>query len=534
MSKCFGFLRRSFVVVVTCVITVVSMAVSISPPVSAVGVFSPFNFYQLYQMLHGLLLGDGGGNSQTFGEWLEENMTRTVGSGNEKKEFLITPGMKLSDMMTQASLNLVLGAALSDGGIAGTSKIKDLIDSWTEVYDTSDIGEIGDSAGNDFVYDGLETYNGLFRFSRPLQFISKSYPNMKNGMFFNPSSATPYVVLVPVADSSLSPPYRVYQIAYFSSSKKWDDTLFSLSYMHLGTSGSAWTYVTFHPSLWEKPQQFSNGQYCWSMSDAQNFLNVIGIDGSVVYDSVDQAVDLLNSGSLDWQPGKTGTDGFVGPVYAMPAAKQLITDTGTLSGLRLDVQTEDGTPDISAALDHAGVDNVNDLVAGVAAGTIPMSQVYDDMRVVPYVLTDVDTGEIVTDLNVSATDAKTKAVALDKDLSIPKDISAVDAYQITGKTWDPSLSKYKLPLFDFFPFCLPYDAYQFLTMLDVTPVAPVFQVDTTPLFSHTRFFHAADGYKITLDLTKYEEVFQILRAGECLAIVVGLCLISYKLIHGGD
>ena len=146
----------------------------------------------------------------------------------------------------------------------------------------------------------------------------------------------------------------------------------------------------------------------------------------------------------------------------------------------------------------------------------------------------VETGEVVTDLNVSATDAKIKAVALDKDLSIPKDVSAVDAYQVTGKTWDPSLSKYKLPLFGFFPFCLPYDAYQFLTMLDVTPVAPVFQLDTTPLFSHTKFFHASDGYKITLDLTKYEEIFQILRAGECLAIVVGLCLISYKLIHGGD
>lgn len=87
-----------------------------SVPVSAIGVFSPFNFYQLYQMLHGLLLGDGGGNSQTFGEWLEKNMTQTIGSGNDKHVFLLTPGEKLEDMMSEASIRLALGAACSDAG----------------------------------------------------------------------------------------------------------------------------------------------------------------------------------------------------------------------------------------------------------------------------------------------------------------------------------------------------------------------------------------------------------------------------------
>lgn len=546
MSNFIDFLRRSFVVVVTCVITVVSMAVAISPSVSAAGVFSPFNFYQLYQMLHGLLLGDGGGNSQTFGEWLEENMTRTVGSGNEKKEFLITPGMKLSDMMTQASLNLVLGAALSDGGIAGTSKIKDLIDSWNEVYDTSDIGEIGDSAGSDSHFSGfsrvsLDGYScilpGWSNLIDDYEVSSSSGCRLKfsapksNASRF--SEMTPFFLycdsgfyLCYYAPFDLSP----YRSMVYSYPKFWysrynqPDSMSGISlgssFSCISSSSSLSSFFAYHAILYSSSVDYIN--YILSaLSD--NGISITSYPGSID--------DYFNLFSLDNYPI---SDDFIGPVYAMPAAKQLITDTGTLSGLRLDIQSEDGTPDISAALDHAGVDNVNDLVAGVAAGTIPMSQVYDDMRVVPYVLTDVDTGEIVTDLNVSATDAKTKAVALDKDLSIPKDISAADAYQITGKTWDPSLSKYKLPLFDFFPFCLPYDAYQFLTMLDVTPVAPVFQVDTTPLFSHTRFFHAADGYKITLDLTKYEEVFQILRAGECLAIVVGLCLISYKLIHGGD
>lgn len=538
MSKCVNFFRRFFLVFLTCVVTVISMAVAISPPVSAVGVFSPFNFYQLYQMLHGLLLGDGGGNSQTFGEWLEKNMTSTIGSGNDKTTFLITPGMKLDDMMSEASMRLMLGAACTDGGAAGILKMKHLMDSWNEVYDTSDIGDIGSSPSG-WTCDGWKTASGMASFSSVVD-----YPTIDGEGYFsiypyNKIFNNPYVV------ARIKSTYDATDegLALFTMPADATSYRFTKWYSNNDINRCAWgsrngyqliDYTQSSGSLYllsSLPHSFSPWSSCTiTKDDYYKLCSDWGL--STVYDSFSSA--LVAIAKSDWKPGSSGSDAFIGPVYAMPAAKQLITDTGTLSGLRLDVQTEDGTPDISAALDHAGVESVDDLVAGVAAGTIPMSQVYEDMRVVPYVLTDVETGEVVTDLNVSATDAKTKAVALDKDLSIPKDVSAVDAYQVTGKTWDPSLSKYKLPLFDFFPFCLPYDAYQFLTMLDVTPVAPVFQVDTTPLFSHTKFFHASDGYKITLDLTKYEEIFQILRAGECLAIVVGLCLISYKLIHGGD
>ena len=553
MSKCVNFFRRFFVVFLTCVVTVISMAVAISPPVSASGVFSPFNFYQLYQMLHGLLLGDGGGNSQTFGEWLEKNMTRTIGSGNDKHIFLISPDEKLGDMITEASMKLMIRAACTDGGAAGVSKMKDLIDSWTEVYNTSDIGEIGNfstgssspfllgSDGHSLCLDSIYSLseNTLFPFGdycfsyNPFVFSSNYYDTPVS---YQNALTSAHKILVFLKDT-------VWICTVFVNSD--DFSLVNYNNVNNGRFG-VYQYVSGSTGggVASLPLgNYSNKKYLYRATRLtstgstyfpyymQGF-NYFGLD--VSFSSETSLDSWFSSTYSSLSFSQSTSDDFIGPVYAMPAAKQLITDTGTLSGLRLDVQTEDGTPDISAALDHAGVESVDDLVSGVAAGTIPMSQVYEDMRVVPYVLTDVETGEVVTDLNVSATDAKTKAVALDKDLSIPKDVSAVDAYQVTGKTWDPSLSKYKLPLFDFFPFCLPYDAYQFLTMLDVTPVAPVFQVDTTPLFSHTKFFHASDGYKITLDLTKYEEIFQILRAGECLAIVVGLCLISYKLIHGGD
>lgn len=504
-----------------------------SVPVVAFGAVDLYNVFQLFQMLTGVVMphihldGDGPDSSgnyyYTVQDWWDDNFVKKYHYDQWDADLTA-----YDDLMYRMWDTL------------GVDDMVKLVDSWNEVYDDgyAGVADVGtDVSGSDFVYDGLETYDGLFRFSKPLQFISKSYPDMKNGMFFNPSDATPYVVLVPVADSSLSPPYRVYQIAYFSSSKKWDDTLFSINYMHLGTSGSCWTYVTFHPSLWEKPQQFSNGQSCWSMSDAQKFLNVIGIDGSVVYDNVDQAVSFLNSNNPDWQPGKTGTDSFIGPVFFTPAAQQLAKEQGTLTGIRLDVQTDTGAPDIDAALNHAGVGTVDDLINGVAKGDIPMSQVYADTKVVPYVLTDVDTGEIVTDLTVPATAANVKSVALDKDLAIPKDITAADAYEVKGKTWDPEMSKYRLPLFQYFPFCLPWDIYQVLAAFSADPVAPVFDIPVGKILSGVRSADvskaASLSAKIDFGDDNWSKVFEVIRILECAGIIVGLCLVAVYLIHGG-
>lgn len=513
--------------VVICGVTCVTSWFSV--PVSAVGVFSPFNFYQLYQMLHGLLLGDGGGNSQTFGEWLEKNMTRTVGSGNSKQEFLITPGMKLSDMMDEASMRLMLGAACSDGGFAGISKMKDLVDSWTEVYDTSDIGEIGESGSvsdSDF-YSVLDS--GV-----PRLYFSSPYTLYLNGSFRDDCAIVDWNSLAFLSDAVGYPIFL-----YFCTSDRSLYFIFEVpDYLCIRNSiGVNKQYVTVN---FNSTAQFScsSTKYIYGCSTgdfAQSGLSILAAHG----------IDVPNSDlkpyqfTLDNVYGAilANPDDFVGPVYAMPAAKQLITDTGTLSGLRLDVQTEDGTPDISAALDHAGVESVDDLVSGVAAGTIPMSQVYEDMRVVPYVLTDVETGQVVTDLNVSSTDAKTKAVALDKTLSIPKDVSAVDAYQVTGKTWDPSLSKYKLPLFNFFPFCLPWDIYQVLSAFAADPVAPSITVPVGKFFSGKKSFDgsAAADITATIDLgdDKFSKWFVMLRALESAGIVIGLVLVSVKLIHGG-
>lgn len=515
-----------------------------SVPVSAIGVFSPFNFYQLYQMLHGLLLGDGGGNSQTFGEWLEKNMTRTIGSGNDKHVFLLTPGEKLGDMMSEASIRLALGAACTDGGAAGLSKMKDLIDSWNEVYDTSDIGEIGESgSGGDSGWllssDGCSVnidfvlLNGVGSNSSPVTAADGSYG------WIDAFSANQYVssdvfgashkYIVYCSDGL----YFIYtNVSNLNYSWQTSRSTFWIHFASASGGGAAGFSFPGSQTLSSSVRYNRIASGNGFVSNTLSLLHAMGVDLSMTSMSISDYVSKIDYSSY------TPSSDFIGPVYAIPAAKQLITDTGTLSGLRLDVQTEDGIPDISAALDHAGVDNVDDLVSGVAAGTIPMSQVYEDMRVVPYVLTDVETGEVVTDLGVSATDAKTKAVALDKTLSIPKDVSAVDAYQVTGKTWDPEMSKYKLPLFQFFPFCLPWDIYEVLTLFDAEPVAPKFTIPVGQFF--TRFSGSVDTSKaadqkavVDLGSDSWQSTFKVIRALECAAIIIGLCLTAVLLIHGG-
>lgn len=258
-----------------------------------------------------------------------------------------------------------------------------------------------------------------------------------------------------------------------------------------------------------------------------NGINIAQFDGGIS--------DYLNSFS---DVKFSTSDGFIGPVYTYPAAQDLYKSTGTSAGIRLDVQTQDGVPDIQAALDGAGVKTVDDLVAGVAAGTVPMSKVFADAKVTPYVVADTATGAVVTDLGVSATATGVKAVGLTQELAVPKDLTNAAAYTIKGKTWDPDMAKYKLPLFQFFPFCLPWDIYEVLTLFDAEPVAPKFTIPVGQFF--TRFSGSVDTSKaadqkavIDLGSDSWQSTFKVIRALECAAIIIGLCLTAVLLIHGG-
>ena len=277
-----------------------------------------------------------------------------------------------------------------------------------------------------------------------------------------------------------------------------------------------------------------------SCSQINSILNFLGC--SVSYSDFDSVLSYLSSISISDDISISGkkyvnSDNFVGPVYTYPAAQELYKSTGTAAGIRLDVQTQDGVPDIQAALDGAGVDTVDDLVAGVAAGTVPMSKVFSDAKVTPYVVADTTAGTVVTDLGVSATAAGVKAVGLTQELAVPKDLTNAATYSIKGKTWDPEMSKYKLPLFQYFPFCLPWDIYQVLAAFSADPVAPVFDVPVGKILSGVRSVDASKATSVSAKIDfgddNWSKVFEIIRILECAGIIVGLCLVAVYLIHGG-
>lgn len=267
-----------------------------------------------------------------------------------------------------------------------------------------------------------------------------------------------------------------------------------------------------------------------------NYISLLRDNGYELKQSDLSRSDFLASCS-DLVFSGQNSDSFIGPVYTYPAAQELYKSTGTAAGIRLDVQTQDGVPDIQAALDGAGVDTVDDLVAGVAAGAVPMSKVFADAKVTPYVVADTDTGAVVTDLGVSVTATGVKAVGLTQELAVPKDLTNAAAYTIKGKTWDPEMSKYKLPLFEYFPFCLPWDIYQVLAAFSADPVAPVFDVPVGKILSSVRSADvskaASVSAKIDFGDDNWSKVFEIIRILECAGIIVGLCLVAVYLIHGG-
>ena len=415
-----------------------------------------------------------------------------------------------------------------------------LADSWTEDY--SSIPDVGtDVSGGGFIPGALSSDGKIYRlsaesaYSTPLLLWSGNVVGSDGEI--SPTKSSVSLISYGLGESD----------CYFVLK---DGTLYCVSSYNkivkfsFGCTGQ-WTvdlssgngYYYFGDNSTNYAYQYSS--YPASMFHGTNvlpyFLSCAGIHlVDIGNDSVRDY--FLNINDVNFSDLAT-SDGFIGPVYTYPAAQELYKSTGTAAGIRLDVQTQDGVPDVQAALDGAGVETVDDLVAGVAAGTVPMSKVLSDAKVTPYVVADTTAGTVVTDLGVSATATGVKAVGLTQDLAVPKDLTNAATYVIKGKTWDPEMSKYNLPLFQYFPFCLPWDIYQVLAAFSADPVAPVFDIPVGKILSGVRSADvskaASLSAKIDFGDDNWSKVFEVIRILECAGIIVGLCLVAVYLIHGG-
>lgn len=504
---------------VSCVTT------SFSVPVSAAGGFGWLEWAEFESLLQGVGFSSGGGGYKNVQEatldWLNMTsdqfykLTDPTDGGNAKPIWEQSWWGDMTDWLDHVF-----------GGDDGYSKVADV---------GADVSG-GGLPGLDWVLssNGIALFDCRGKSSDPWFYPQK--PGLGRRLYYDKSSNFAFAVC------SCSDAYYMFKL---NSSGTWViDTYspYSLSFSEYpdgsgSLSGGGYTFI-------------SESGYNRSAKNVKGFVDFYPTYQSVIdvmsslgveyghFDSYSSALNWLNENfsTADWKSSAVSDD-FIGPVYTYPAAQDLYKSTGTAAGIRLDVQTEDGVPDIQAALNGAGVDTVDDLVAGVAAGTVPMSKVFADAKVTPYVVADTSTGAVVTDLGVSATATGVKAVGLTQELAVPKDLTTAAAYTIKGKTWDPEMSKYKLPLFEYFPFCLPWDIYQVLAAFSADPVAPVFDVPVGKILSGVRSVDASKAASVSAKIDfgddNWSKVFEIIRILECAGIIVGLCLVAVYLIHGG-
>ena len=111
------------------------------------------------------------------------------------------------------------------------------------------------------------------------------------------------------------------------------------------------------------------------------------------------------------------------------------------------------------------------------------------------------------------------------DPSDPSDPEETEPEEDEGdEEEEKDLDMFTLDLSDYFPFCIPFDLYDFFTCLNADPVAPVIE-----------WFVPLPGggtYPLRIDLSAYDDVAQLLRRLQLLLFCVGLAFKTRDLIKG--
>lgn len=88
---------------------------------------------------------------------------------------------------------------------------------------------------------------------------------------------------------------------------------------------------------------------------------------------------------------------------------------------------------------------------------------------------------------------------------------------------NPEIDPYKVGLSSVFPFCIPFDVYNMVTMFVAEPEAPSAEWTFTLPWS-------SQEYSVGWDLSDFDGVAQVCRSMELVLFAVGLAVITYKVI----
>lgn len=87
---------------------------------------------------------------------------------------------------------------------------------------------------------------------------------------------------------------------------------------------------------------------------------------------------------------------------------------------------------------------------------------------------------------------------------------------------------YTVALSDLFPFCIPFDLYNIISCFKADPVAPSAEITIPVGYDGTEF--TWETY--TVDLSMFDPVASVVRVLEYVAFIIGLMLVTRKLIEG--
>lgn len=93
----------------------------------------------------------------------------------------------------------------------------------------------------------------------------------------------------------------------------------------------------------------------------------------------------------------------------------------------------------------------------------------------------------------------------------------------TGVVVTPSpIQNFHVDLTSFFPFCIPFDFYEFIRILCAEPEAPVFHWEVQDL--------SGNVYSVDVDLSPWNPHAQLFRDAQCLLFIIGLLMLTRKFI----
>lgn len=95
-------------------------------------------------------------------------------------------------------------------------------------------------------------------------------------------------------------------------------------------------------------------------------------------------------------------------------------------------------------------------------------------------------------------------------------------------TVNPAVGVYTVSLKDLFPFCIPFDLYDIISCFKADPVAPSAEITIPVGYNGSEF--TWETY--TISLSDFSPVAEVVRVLEYIAFVIGLMLITRKLIEG--